>query len=40
VWFGLLLAGEHGLITVVWFAVLIMLAAAPGRWLRRPTADR
>jgi threonine/homoserine/homoserine lactone efflux protein len=34
---GLLLAGEHGLITVVWFAVLIGLASVLGRWLRRPS---
>jgi threonine/homoserine/homoserine lactone efflux protein len=37
---GLLLAGEHGLITVVWFAVLIVLASALGRWLRRPATVR
>jgi threonine/homoserine/homoserine lactone efflux protein len=37
---GLLLAGVHGLITVVWFAVLIVLASALGRWLRRPATER
>ena len=37
---GLLLAGEHGLITVVWFAVLIVLASALGRRLRRPATVR
>jgi threonine/homoserine/homoserine lactone efflux protein len=37
---GLLLAGEHGLITVVWFAVLIVLASVLGRWLRRPATVR
>lgn len=37
---ALLLAGEHGLITVVWFAVLIVLASALGRRLRRPSTVR
>jgi threonine/homoserine/homoserine lactone efflux protein len=37
---GLLLAGVHGLITVVWFAVLIVLASGLGRWLRRPATER
>jgi len=37
---GLLLAGEHGLITVVWFAVLIVLASVLGRWLRRSSTVR
>ncbi len=37
---GLLLAGVHGLITVVWFAVLITMASALGRWLRRPETTR
>jgi threonine/homoserine/homoserine lactone efflux protein len=37
---GLLLAGVHGLITVVWFAVLIVLASVLGRWLRRPATVR
>jgi threonine/homoserine/homoserine lactone efflux protein len=37
---GLLLAGVHGLISVVWFALLIGLASALGRWLRRPATVR
>jgi threonine/homoserine/homoserine lactone efflux protein len=37
---GLLLAGVHGLISVVWFALLIALASALGRWLRRPATVR
>jgi threonine/homoserine/homoserine lactone efflux protein len=37
---GLLLAGVHGVITIVWFAVLIVLASALGRWLRRPATVR
>jgi threonine/homoserine/homoserine lactone efflux protein len=37
---GLLLAGVHALISVVWFAVLITLASALGRWLRRPATVR
>ena len=37
---GLLLAGVHALISVVWFAVLITLAAALGRRLRRPGTVR
>jgi threonine/homoserine/homoserine lactone efflux protein len=37
---GLLLAGVHGLISVVWFTVLITLASALGRWLRRPATVR
>ena len=37
---GLLLAGVHGLITVVWFALLIVLASGLGRWLRRPSTER
>lgn len=37
---GLLLAGVHALITVVWFALLIALAAALARWLRRPATVR
>ena len=32
---GLLLAGVHGLISGVWFALLIALASALGRRLRR-----
>lgn len=30
----------HGLITVAWFAVLIVLASVLGRWLRRPATVR
>jgi threonine/homoserine/homoserine lactone efflux protein len=37
---GVLLAAVHGLITVVWFAVLITLASVLGRWLRRPATVR
>jgi threonine/homoserine/homoserine lactone efflux protein len=37
---GLLLAGVHGLLSVVWFALLITLAAALSRWLRRPATVR
>ena len=37
---GLLLAGVHGLITIAWFAVLIVLASALGRRLRRPATVR
>jgi RhtB (resistance to homoserine/threonine) family protein len=37
---GLLLAGVHAIISVVWFAVLITLAAALGRRLRRPSTVR
>jgi threonine/homoserine/homoserine lactone efflux protein len=37
---GLLLAGVHALISVVWFALLITLASALGRWLRRPATVR
>jgi threonine/homoserine/homoserine lactone efflux protein len=37
---GLLLAGVHGLISAVWFTVLITLASALGRWLRRPATVR
>jgi threonine/homoserine/homoserine lactone efflux protein len=37
---GLLLAGVHALITVVWFAVLITLASVLGRRLRRPATGR
>jgi threonine/homoserine/homoserine lactone efflux protein len=37
---GVLLAGVHGLITTVWFAVLITLASALGRMLRRPVTVR
>ena len=37
---GLLLAGVHGAISATWFAVLIVLAGALGRWLRRPRTTR
>ena len=37
---GLLLAGVHALLTVVWFALLIALAALLSRWLRRATTVR
>jgi threonine/homoserine/homoserine lactone efflux protein len=37
---GLLLAGVHGLISVVWFALLIVLASALAARLRRPLAVR
>ncbi len=33
---GVLLAAVHGTLSLVWFAVLIGLAAVLGRWLRRP----
>jgi threonine/homoserine/homoserine lactone efflux protein len=37
---GVLLAGVHGTISAVWFAVLISLASVLGRWLRRPATVR
>jgi threonine/homoserine/homoserine lactone efflux protein len=37
---GLLLAAVHALLSAVWFALLIALAAAFGRWLRRPGTVR
>jgi threonine/homoserine/homoserine lactone efflux protein len=37
---GLLLAAVHGVLSVVWFALLIGLAAVLGRWLRRPATVR
>ena len=37
---GLLLAGVHGAISLLWFALLIGLAGALGRWLRRPRTTR
>ena len=37
---GLLLAAVHGVLSVVWFALLIGLAAALARWLRRPATVR
>jgi threonine/homoserine/homoserine lactone efflux protein len=37
---GLLLAGVHGAISLVWFALLIVLAGVLGHWLRRPRTTR
>ena len=37
---GLLLAGVHGAISLLWFALLILLAGVLGRWLRRPRTTR
>ena len=37
---GLLLAAVHGAISLLWFALLIVLAEALGRWLRRPRTIR
>ncbi len=37
---GLLLAGVHAVLSVVWFAALIALAGALSRWLRRPGTAR
>jgi len=37
---GLLLAGVHAAISLLWFAGLIALAAAAGRWLQRPSTRR
>ncbi len=37
---GVLLAGVHGGISLLWFALLITLAGALGRWLRRPRTTR
>jgi threonine/homoserine/homoserine lactone efflux protein len=37
---GLLLAAVHAALTVVWFTLLIGLASALGRWLRRPGTVR
>jgi threonine/homoserine/homoserine lactone efflux protein len=37
---GLLLAGVHGALSAGWFALLIALAGALGRWLRRPATVR
>jgi threonine/homoserine/homoserine lactone efflux protein len=36
----LLLAAVHGLLSLVWFALLTWLAFALGRWLRRPATAR
>jgi threonine/homoserine/homoserine lactone efflux protein len=37
---GLLLAGVHAALSLVWFAGLIVLASALGRWLQRPSTVR
>jgi threonine/homoserine/homoserine lactone efflux protein len=37
---GLLLAGVHAVLSVVWFGLLIALASLLGRWLRRPGTVR
>jgi threonine/homoserine/homoserine lactone efflux protein len=37
---GLLLAGVHGALSLVWFGLLIGLASVLGRWLRRPATVR
>jgi threonine/homoserine/homoserine lactone efflux protein len=37
---GLLLAGVHAVLTVVWFALLIGLASVLSRWLHRPGTVR
>ena len=37
---GLLLAGVHALLSVVWFALLITVAAQLSRWLRLPATAR
>ena len=37
---GLLLAAVHALLSVLWFALLIGLAAVLARWLRRPATIR
>jgi threonine/homoserine/homoserine lactone efflux protein len=37
---GLLLAGVHAVLSVVWFALLIGLASVLGRWLRSPRTVR
>ena len=37
---GLLLAGVHAVLSVAWFALLIGLASAFSRWLRRPATVR
>jgi threonine/homoserine/homoserine lactone efflux protein len=37
---GVLLAGVHGAISLLWFALLISLAALLSRWLRRPATAR
>ncbi|TQN43227.1 threonine/homoserine/homoserine lactone efflux protein [Blastococcus colisei] len=37
---GLLLAGVHAVLSIVWFTLLISLATLAGRWLRRPATVR
>jgi threonine/homoserine/homoserine lactone efflux protein len=37
---GLLLAGVHAALSLLWFGGLIALAAAVGRWLQRPSTVR
>ncbi|TFV50367.1 LysE family translocator [Blastococcus sp. TF02A-35] len=37
---GLLLAGVHAVLSLAWFALLIGLASAFSRWLRRPRSVR
>jgi threonine/homoserine/homoserine lactone efflux protein len=37
---GLLLAGVHAALSLIWFAGLIGLASALSRWLRRPSTAR
>jgi threonine/homoserine/homoserine lactone efflux protein len=37
---GLLLAAVHGVMSLLWFGLLIVLAGALGRWLRRPRTTR
>jgi threonine/homoserine/homoserine lactone efflux protein len=37
---GLLLAGVHAILSMVWFTALISLAATLSRWLRRPATVR
>jgi threonine/homoserine/homoserine lactone efflux protein len=37
---GLLLAGVHAVLSIAWFALLISLAGALSRWLRRPATVR
>jgi threonine/homoserine/homoserine lactone efflux protein len=37
---GLLLAGVHALLSVIWFTLLIVMAALLSRWLRRPATVR
>jgi threonine/homoserine/homoserine lactone efflux protein len=39
-WVGLLLAAVHAVLSMLWFALLIGLAAVLSRWLRRPSTVR